>query len=189
MYTPKLICIFDTLTYAGVMQDKSELLYDRLPSDQPYRHVDEIRSNHTNGNGFRSNNTPMRSQEALVPYTTQIKRFVKEEIQRLAKQEKLSDSAVGSAFLERQVQHNIDMQYGVMLEPIIEKTIERKFDSYANRVAYLAVQAYYAAEESRIINTKVLSYLFGSDTEIYNQIVEQARKDARDNIKKQIEEK
>jgi hypothetical protein len=51
------------------------------------------------------------------------------------------------------------------------------------------VQGYYAAEQARIINTKVLSYLFGSDMEIYKQIIEQARKEARDNIKKQIEEK
>jgi hypothetical protein len=34
----------------------------------------------------------------------------------------------------------------------------------------------------------VLSYLFGSDTELYQQVVKQAQKEAGDNLKKRLEE-
>jgi hypothetical protein len=56
-------------------------------------------------------------------------------------------------------------------------------------MTYFAVKAYYSAEESRILNTKVLSFLFGTDTEIFKQLVEDARKEARANIARHIEEK
>jgi hypothetical protein len=61
--------------------------------------------------------------------------------------------------------------------------------TFVGHYTYLSAQGYYAAEESRIINTKVLSYLFGEETEIYKQFVADARAEARDNISRQIEEK
>ena len=166
--------IFEMQAYAGVVQDKSVPLIKRSASISGYR-------GHKNGQS--------KSDESLVPFTTQLKRFVRAEIHRRAKENKISDSAAGAALLERMIQHNADMQYGALLEPIIKNEIKKDIGGYSNRVAYLAVQAYYAAEESRIINTKVLSYLFGSDTEIYQQVVADARKEARANIAKHIEEK
>jgi hypothetical protein len=85
------------------------------------------------------------------------------------------------------IQHNADMQYGALLEPIIKNEIRKDMGGFSNRLAYLTVQVYYSAEESRIINTRVLSYLFGSDTEIYKQVVAEAKKEARANIRRHIE--
>src|ERR687896_582305 len=159
-------------TYAGVRQDKSVPLIKRSASPQGYRGVKGSQSN----------------PESLVPYTTQLKRFVRAEIHRIASENKISDSAAGSALLERMIQHNADMQYGALLEPIIKNEIKKDIGGYSNRIAYLAAQAYYSAEEARIINTKVLRYLFGSDTEIFKQVVAEARKEARANISRHIEE-
>jgi hypothetical protein len=71
----------------------------------------------------------------------------------------------------------------------IMQPIERGLAKHSNREAYLSTHAYYSAEESRIINTWVLRYLFGEDTEIYKQIVEKARKEAIANLRRSIEEK
>jgi hypothetical protein len=158
--------MFDAKTYAGVRQDKSVPLIKRSAMDR----------------GYQRSNTGQSNPNSLVPFTTQVKRFVKSEIHRIARENKISDSAAGSALLERMIQYNADIQYGALLEPIIKNEIKKDIGGYSNRIAYLAVQAYYSAEESRIINTKVLSYLFGDDTEIFKQVVAEARKEARVNI-------
>ena len=103
--------------------------------------------------------------------------------------EKLSRSEVVGTLVTRGVQGHIDMQYGTLLEPIIKKVIKEQIQGITNRALYFALQAFYSADESRIINTKVLSYLFGQDTEIYNQFVKDAREEARNNITKPVEDK
>ena len=174
MNTQKPKAVFDATTYAGVRQDKSVPLIKRSASTHGYQ----------SNKGGQSNSI---SDQSLVPFTTQVKRFVKAEIHRIAKENKISDSAAGSALLERMIQHNADMQYGALLEPIIKNEIRKDMGGFSNRLAYLTVQVYYSAEESRIINTRVLSYLFGSDTEIYKQVVAEAKKEARANIRRHIE--
>jgi hypothetical protein len=103
--------------------------------------------------------------------------------------EKLSRSEVVGTLVTRGVQGHIDMQYGTLLEPIIKKVIKEQMQGITNRALYMAVQAFYSADESRIINTKVLSYLFGEDTAIYKQFVEEAREEAWRNITKPVEDK
>jgi hypothetical protein len=87
--------IFDAEAHAGVMQDKSVPLIKRSASPQGYR-------------GSKGGQSNSKSDQSLVPFTTQIKRFVKAEIHRIAKKNKISDSAAGSALLERMIQHNAD---------------------------------------------------------------------------------
>ena len=171
--------IFLLQTHAGVGQDKSEPLRDRPASDQPYRHEEEVRSNQE---GVRSTPTNGQVKDSLVPLTTQIRRSVKAEIQRLAKKEHLSDSATAAAFLEQAVQGHIDMQYGAMLKPVIETTIERKIQSYSNRSAHLAVHAYYSAEQARILMLRVLSLLLDNVEEL-PELIAHSQKQSRENLK------
>jgi hypothetical protein len=171
MNSPKPQAVFEFKAYAGVRQDKSVPLIKRSASTH----------------GYQGNKGGQSNPNSLVPFTTQLKRFVRTEIHRIAKENKISDSAAGSALLERMIQHNADMQYGALLEPIIKNEIRKDMGGFSNRLAYLTVQVYYSAEESRIINTRVLSYLFGSDTEVYKQVVAEAKKEARANIRRQIE--
>src|ERR687895_290866 len=175
MNTQKPKAVFDVTTYAGVRQDKSVPLIKRSASTHGYQ----------SNKGGQSNSI---SDQSLVPFTTQVKRFVKAEIHRIAKENKISDSAAGSALLERMIQHNADMQYGALLEPIIKNEIKKDIGGLSQHNSSLAAQAYYSAEEARIINTKVLRYLFGSDTEIFKQVVAEARKEARANISRHIGE-
>jgi len=175
--TPPLQKIFDA---KKVVQDKSESLRDRSASDQPYRPSDEIRLNHI---GIRSAPPPGLSHNSLVPLTTQIPRPLKAEIQRLAKQEHVSDSAAAAAFLVKAVQGHIDMQYGAMLKPVIEATIDRKFQSYSDRTANIGLKSFYSAEQARILCINILSLLI-HDIEALPGYIVDAQKEAWENMKR-----
>jgi hypothetical protein len=68
-------------------------------------------------------------------------------------------SAVVADLIIRGVQQRVDMQYGATLEPVIEKSIDRNIQSYSNRTVNLGRQAYYAAEQARILNIHILRFL------------------------------
>jgi hypothetical protein len=175
--TPIIILEMKTIegaTNAGVRQDKSDLIRDRAASDQPYRTPDEIRSNQNSSHSPQSNTAaPQRSDTIsphvpsdpiefdgpLVPLTIQIPKRLKAEIQRLAAQEGKSDSAAARAFLGRGIQANIDMQYGAMLRPVIQDQIHKDIQSYSNRTTNIGLQAYYAAEQARILAIHTLRFL------------------------------
>ena len=162
-------------TNAGVVQDKSGLIRDRAASGQPERTADELRSdqNHVQSPPLNTavpqrsdttgiHTTPLDLRDAdgpLVPITIHIPKKWKAEIQRLAAQDGLSDSSTARAFLIRGMQENIDMQYGATLEPVIEKSIDRTIQSYSNRTANINLQAYYAAEQARILAIHTLRFL------------------------------
>jgi hypothetical protein len=162
-------------TNTGVRQDKSGLIRDRAASGQPERTADEMRSDQNRVQSPPLNTAvPQRSYTSgihttpidlsdedgpLVPITIHIPKKWKAEIQRLAGQDGLSDSSTARAFLIRGMQANIDMQYGATLEPVIEKSIGRNIQSYSNRNANINLQAYYAAEQARILAIHTLHFL------------------------------
>jgi hypothetical protein len=156
------------------MQDKSDLIRDRSASDQPYRTPDEMRSNQnsshlgqsntaatqrSNTNSSQAPHKPIEFDGPLVPLTIQIPKHLKAEIQRLAEEEGESDSATARAFLARGVQANIDMQYGTMLRPVIQDQIHKDIKAFSNRSANIGLQAYYAAEQARILTIHTLRFL------------------------------
>ena len=162
-------------TNAGVVQDKSGLIRDRAASGQPERTADELRSdqNHVQSPPLNTS-APQRSHTTgihpppidvieadgpLVPLTIHIPKKWKAEIQRIAAQEGLSDSSTARAFLGRGMQAHIDMQYGAMIEPIIENAIARSIQAYSNRTANIGLQAYYASEQARILAIHLLRFL------------------------------
>jgi hypothetical protein len=128
----------------------------------------------------------------LVPVTGCVPRFIAEQLERMRDQggrEKLSRSAVIADILIKGVQRSVDMQYGATLEPIIERAIERKIDSYSNRIANLAREAFYSAEEGRVICLYILRFLLGEDTQILQDIIKQSQEQARDHLRGFMEAK
>ena len=162
-------------THAGVRQDKSDLIRDRSASAQPYRIPDEIRSNQNPIQSSPSNTAePQRSNTTgthatpldytdlpgpFVPITIQIPKEMKAKIQRLAAQEGRSDSYIARSLLGRGLQGHIDMQYGALLKPTIKDSIHENFQGYNNRTANIGLQAYYAAEQGRILANYILRFL------------------------------
>lgn len=121
--------------------------------------------------------------------TGRVPRHIKTALLSLATQNGWTESKVIATACEAYLEHDLGEKFGVRLAAQVGAAIDKGLQKHSNREAYLSVHGYYAAEESRIINTKVLSYLFGSDTQLYKQIVAEARKEARLNLKRQLEEK
>jgi hypothetical protein len=129
---------------------------------------------------------PVDFDGPLVPLTIQIPKRLKAEIQRLAAQDDESDSATARAFLARGVQANIDMQYGAMLRPVIQDQIHKDIQSFSNRTANIGLQAYYAAEQARLLAIHILRFLtdlVDSPDELV-PIITACQENAWENIKK-----
>ena len=120
--------------------------------------------------------------------TGRVPRHIKTAILQIAKQNGWTESKVIATACEAYLEHDLGEKFGVRLAAQLTSAMHKTLQIHNNRLAYLSVKGYKTSEESRIINTKVLGYLFGSDTELYTQIVKDARKDAKDNLKKRIEE-
>ena len=167
MNNPKPQRIFEAKAHAGVRQDKSVPLIKRSAKKQGYR-------------GKKGGQAAFSTSN--VPFTTQIKPFVKTEIHRLAIENHISDSAVGSALLERALQNHVDMQYGTLLKPIIENEIKKDISGYSNRQAYLSANAFYSAEEARLLVIEFLRLYLKPDD--LHELQTKVRKEARATIER-----
>jgi hypothetical protein len=204
--SPTAITIFETktterATNAGVRQDKSGLIRDRAATGQPERTADEIRSNQDSIQSSPSNTAgPQRSDtigihtttndftevdEPLVPITIHIPKTWKAQIQRIAAQDGESDSATARAFLGRGMQANIDMQYGAMIKPVIERAIRDNFHRYSDRQANINLQTLNSSEQNRNLSIHILRFitdLVDSADELV-PIIKSSQELALDNVK------
>jgi hypothetical protein len=123
----------------------------------------------------------------LIPVTGCVPTHIAAQLEKMRDQKgkkPLSRSAVVADILKKGVQRHVDMQYGATLEPIIERTIERKIDQATSRTANLALEAFFSAEQSRILNIYTLRLLLGSDIDILPQIITDSEDPARLNMKR-----
>jgi hypothetical protein len=139
----------------GVWQDKPRPARDRTASQQPAPPLKDMRPQETNSNPARSQkrSSPKRK---TVHLTLWVKPIVKAELQRRASREGISVSATGGALLEKALQADIDMQYGAMLQPIIERTINKHLRSRDNRLAFLLARAAYESGMTKALVLFVL---------------------------------
>src|SRR4051812_38622433 len=88
-------------------QDKDRVSRDRSASREAYRTNAAFQSNNANAQSDPRDGDPY----ALVPFTIQCKRYVKQEIREIARKrsskqkEKVSDSSIGAELLEQMVHH------------------------------------------------------------------------------------
>jgi hypothetical protein len=151
-------------TNAGVRQDKETLQRFHTASDQP-SNVQGVAFQYKTDQNPPALQRPKHhgsQKRQVVPVAGCVPPFIADQIERMRNQggkQKLSRSAVVANLVIRGVQHNVDMQYGATLEPVIEKSIDRNIQSYSNRNANINLQAYYAAEQARILNIHTLRFL------------------------------
>jgi hypothetical protein len=122
----------------------------------------------------------------LVPVTGCVPPHIAAQLEKMRDQKgkkKLSRSAVVADILCKGVQRHVDMQYGATLEPIIERTIERKIDSATSRTANLALEAFDSAEEGRMLTIYLLRFILGDDA-LLEKIVADVRSEAGENLKR-----
>jgi hypothetical protein len=188
-------------TYAGVMQDKITPGRYRTASAQPLNAGGVAFERHEHKTATiptverePEENTPALQRpkhhgsqtRQLIPVTGCVPPHIAAQLEKMRDQKgkkKLSRSAVVADILKKGVQRHVDMQYGATLEPIIERTIERKIDKATSRTANLSLEAFCAAEEGRILNMYTLRFLLGGDSDLLSQIVNDARAEARQSLK------
>jgi hypothetical protein len=139
----------------GVRQDKGALKRARIATNQPAPRGKVTRSQALNNDTPRSQNKP-KPKRKTVHLTLWVKPVVKAELKRLAGQEGLSVSSAGAAFLEKAMQTTLDLQYGALLQPIIESAIRQQMRSMSTRLAFLLVRVAFASEQTRSLVTNVL---------------------------------
>jgi hypothetical protein len=91
----------------------------------------------------------------------------------------LSRSAVAAAFLEKALQSNTDLQYGALLQPVIEQAIDKRLRSRDARFAGLLVRIAYDAAQNRALLTNLLARSPGLSPEALNAILDQSGKRAK----------
>ena len=169
MNSPTPIIIFETKTIEGatnaeVVQDKETPRRFNIASEQPsnVHGVAFQRKTDEKTPAFQRPKHHGSQKRQVVPVTGCVPRFLADQLEQMRDQggkQKLSMSAVVADLIIRGVQQRVDMQYGATLEPVIEKSIDRNIQSYSNRTVNIGRQAYYAAEQARILNIHILRFL------------------------------
>ena len=167
--------------HGNVWQDKRATARARIRSAQPARSVIPMRAEPLTTNTPRSQNTPIPKRRT-VQLTLWVNPIVKAEIERLARQEGISVSAVGAAFLEKAVQQNIDLEYGALLRPIIESAIKENLHTMSTRLALLLVRVAFASEQTRSLVTNILSRQPDIKPEVLNDILDRSAEAASSKI-------
>jgi hypothetical protein len=198
--------IFEYRAYAGVMQDKITPRRYRPASGQPlsaggvaftrFEHKKETipafeRTPNENALALerQGEERPKRhgsQTRQVIPVTGCVLPHIAAQLEKMRDQkgkQKLSRSAVIADILTKGVQRHVDMQYGATLEPIIERTIARKIDQATSRTANLALEAFYSAEEARMLTIYTLRLLLGDD-DLLAKIVDDVRSAARESLKR-----
>jgi hypothetical protein len=176
--------------HGDVGQDKRAFTRARTASRQPARSHIPMRAQPTDNKTPRSQNTPI-AKRRTVQLTLWTNPIVKAEIQRIAKREGVSDSAVGAAFLEKALQQNADLEYGALLRPIIESAIKENLQTMSTRLALLLVRVAFASEQTRSLVTNILKRQPGLSSEALDDILDRSAEAAKSKITKktpQLEE-
>src|SRR6059058_4873723 len=174
--------IFNAIIYAGVLQDKAtpqrsykasgEISYPSPPAQpRPKHHGSQKRQ--------------LREVSGCITNAA----FQRLEVMRNAgKKNEVSRSSVVGKFVTQGIQQNADMQYISMLEPVIKKEIKKDIGGYSNRIAFLAVNAYYKAAEANFKLDEILRYILRDSTELH-KIQADAREYARSALNQKTGEK
>src|SRR5918992_3016949 len=163
------------------VQDKARIASARTGMRQPASAKRVIRAE-----GLKPPRT--RSKPANVQKTTTVhldlwvQPIVKEELQRLAKQEGLTMSATGAALLEAAIRQKLNLKQGVLLQPIVKTAIREQMQGLSNRLAWLLARNAFTSEQTRAIATNILGRQQGITKEELKTILDFTKRTAQGNL-------
>jgi hypothetical protein len=169
-------------------QDKDRQSGDRPASSRAYRNPAAAQSNTAAPQSSDHDSDPY----ALVPLTIQCRRYVKREIQEIAKRrstkqkEKVSDSSVGAELLEQIVHHQANLRHTAFLEPVLTKLFERKFTEFFDR--YLGIAARNTYNLHRVLTILLNFVPLYVDSATFQEILDEAEVSKRVDITRQSEQ-
>lgn len=114
---------------------------------------------------------------------------IKSEVVRVAKLKGWTESKTVAALVEQALAQSLAEQFGVMLRTTIQEAITKQMQKENNRAANLALEAFYSAEQGRIVSLYILRFLLGEDIEILPQIIKESQEQARENMKRYVVER
>ena len=164
----------------GVWQDKRAEGSARIASGQPALAATGGRAQQLKKDTPRSKNHPTAFQKK-EQVTFWVRPIAKTILQRVAKSEKLTLSEAGAAIFERAIQQNIDMQYGALLQPIIEQAIRKEMRSM-KYLTFLLVRVAFASEQTRSLATNILGRQPGMTADNLNEILDASSEAAKGKI-------
>jgi hypothetical protein len=147
---------------------------------QPARDTDVSRAPLTNNSVVRSQ--AVAGKQKLVQVTLWVDPDVKAHLARKAREEGLSLSPAGAAFLRKAVQQDIDLQYSALLRPIIEDAIAKQMAGIATRLTWLLVRIAFDAGQTRSLVTNILGRQHGVTQPLLKTILESSGRSAKANI-------
>ncbi len=168
-------------TLRAVRQDNPAPPRARTATPQPASHTNDMRSQQSQTNSFRSQKRPAPKRKT-VQLVLWVKPVVKAELQRIASQEGLSVSSTGAAFLEKSLQQNLHSQHTMLLDTVIEKAIGKHMRSYSNRLAVLLVRSLVTSDVVLSIVTNILGRHPGMTQKDLAKILTASDNKARANI-------
>jgi hypothetical protein len=161
-----------------VRQDKRADSTARLRSAQPARSDLPPRAHPLNTKMPRTHTATVEGGRTVqLPIWTSP--LVKAEVQRRAKREGISASAVGDRLLRKGLQADLDMQYGALLIPVFENILYRRMSVRDNRLAILLVRNYLASEQTRSLVTNLLGRHPDITPDALNDILDNSFKEAK----------
>src|SRR5918999_5020657 len=166
---------------AAVRQDKGGISSAPIGTAQPAPHDIPNRPHPLNSRTARSKNNP-DPKRRTVHLTLHVDPIVKRELQRLAEQEGLTVSRTGAAFLKQALQHNVDMHYSALLEPIIKSAIRKETQGISNRLAFLLARTAFSSEQTRTIAANILGRQSGITEEEVKNILAMTKRAAQGNL-------
>lgn len=125
---------------------------------------------------------PKHTSRRTDPLTLWVDPLVKANLRETAAREGISISAAGNAYLKKGMQSAIDMQYGALLQPVIEQAIDRRLKARDARFAALLVRIAYDTGQSRSVLTNLLARSPGMSPDILDSILDQSGQRAKANL-------
>jgi hypothetical protein len=166
---------------ASVRQDKARISSARVPTPQPAAVKTGARAKPVHPNGTRSTNGNVAKIRA-VHLDLWVNPIVKAELQRIAEQEGLSMSATGAALLEAAIRQKLNIQQGVLLQPIIKTAIHEAMQGISNRLAFLLARTAFSSEQTRTIAANILGRQGDMTEEKLKNILAMTKRAAQGNL-------
>src|SRR5918992_5256860 len=166
---------------ASVRQDKARIASARTASGQPAAVTHTSRAKPLRPNGTRSTNRNS-AKTTTVHLDLWVSPIVKAELQRIAAQEGLSLSATGASLLTAAIRQKLNIQHGVLLQPIIKTAIHEAMQGISNRLAYLLARTAFSSEQTRSLATNILGRQSGMTEETLQTILAMTKRTAKGNL-------
>src|SRR5512132_3684993 len=186
--------IFDTKNHTGVMQDKYPPARITTGMKQPATATvvvdfnprvstspDRLQNTHTSPADTRQKHHGSETRQTLQ-IAGRVSPAIKSEVARLAKLKGWTESKTVANLIEQALAGNLAEQFGVMLKTTIQEAVTTQMRQENSRAGDLALEAFYSAEEARILTVYLIRLFLGSDIDILPQIIKDAQDQTRENV-------